>query len=1697
MKHLRLCLLCVMLTMAGAVMAATTYKSSPAYPNWTTPPTTKWDNQSPTLWGDGLLKVLAVNSEGKPTFTFRVQKADGSKIKNRTRTEVHVGSPRGALIESKDLSGEREFTYVSFKATHTSGSKKYYVVLISYMPNGTERCYYTNPITITATTEKLAMPDADSFDATSILYNCFTATWDPVEGATGYRINVKRATESYDKDKAIVFKQTANTNSYQVNGLAGNAYQFQVQAIMGSDESVWSNWSPSGKIIRTLSNVGISAGNTFGSSTLLKSSAGNEHEYTYTVTVKNNSSIDWFGSFRLKGAEENYEWLKKVIKAYESKTFTCKHKFTTTGTKNMQLYMLQGAIGNSEDDWEKIGNSFTVTVTEQTTPSGGANELENAVTYLHNRGVIDKGTVSEANTSGLLLRNHIAKMAFLGVYKKASSLPSSIAPDNYPTIYEDLAEENSTNSYYFRAARALLYLEYGDGVSPFDRNRLNFNPDGTISRLNTLKVLMETFNIKPDVTGTNNPYPQDDAVNSLMSRNKFMMGYIRKAYDENIISHQITKWNPNNPCTRGDAMLMLYRIMLKVDAGNISPNPNTGYFQPLNTTLETISMGAGLQMGNFQHYTKSSFAIDGTVPLDFAHSYNSYNTTLPDIFTAEHDVDNGKEAYLPLADGWSHTYHSYIILFKVSDDLVQALVHWGGGSIDAYERSGGGEYKALSLGVYDELLSESSGLYVKTKSQVKYHFNVRQIFDDFNIYYLSSIVDRNGNTLTIDYQTGENDMKRIRRVGDGNGRWLSFSYKSNTNLLESVSDPLGRNISFGYDYNKYTGRYQLKTFTDAEGNKTTYGYLNDKQLGTSKLLQSIRLPKGNYINNSYDGNSRLTRTENGDSETTINVSSTYGASGSTATTTSKVNVKRSTGTSAYNYTFDNNNVMTYMGGPNSMSVSITPYATEGMQHLPESIKTNSTNISKIEYDDRGNVLHVEVTGDGETLTTDYAYNTDNTLKSVTDPMRNTTRYYYDNGNLIKIESPISGITTNISRYGNGLIESITNPAGIKTEYGYNRYGNLESVTIPVLGLNLIKEAWYDEASRLKNITDALDRTYRYEYDANDNLKKETTPKGSVTQYYYDENGNLERINNAKREDTNLEYDFDTDRLTSESFGGATKSYTYNIDGTLKTYTKADRTTTLSYKYDALGRVLKDGINTYDYDSNTLRLKSVTNMESGKKLSMEYDGFGRVTSTTYNGHSNSYGYDKNGNCTSVNGTTYKYDAMNRLTKVIFNGKTITYNYRKDSQLDYVEYPNGMKTTYGYDNGGRLTSKKTALSNGTVIASYSFELNDAGNIKTQTAKEPYDGIILENQDISYNYTNNRITRAGNVNYEIDDNGNTTKCGNDNYWWDKGDRLVEAGSKSIKYDPLGNITSYGDITFTVDPLGIGNVLSDSKSGAQYIYGNGLEARVKGSKVSYYVTDFRGSVVAIVDENGNITHKYQYDEFGKVTQKEEADYNPFQYVGKYGVMVLNAHLYYMRARHYDPTIGRFLSEDPIWSTNLYPYAENNPIMGIDPKGESPYTLTYSKKTWFLRDTYTFAIDYSESEMGYFHYYKNGSEVDYWDVSSLTRNKMDYVAQNINNYRYSGDFIEKLQWQKKDENGNWVTVDVDDVDSAIQQMLKNNFNSDTPVCKFVADPSNYYDANVFHGAKTPSSCKCYNYYNPNNNTNNMSNSNRVFFGTY
>lgn len=1233
-------------------------------------------------------------------------------------------------------------------------------------------------------------------------------------------------------------------------------------------------------------------------------------------------------------------------------------------------------------------------------PDCPAGEVRDAAIYLYHKGIVE-GEDGKLYAEREATRAEVAKTSFYGAYFGPKNVPAELTVDNFPSVYTDLQDKTT---YYYRPAKALLYLDYGDGVTPFDRNRLAFEPEDNMARTYVLKELMETFNIKPEPD------------------------YISKAASLGIITSS-ENFRPNDNCTRGEAFLMLARIMQKIEAGEIeNPKPQEAdYFEPLNTTLKTISLGASLQMGNFQHYTKTSFALNGVVPLAFAHTYNSYNTTLPSVFFGDKSKTEEDDSYQPLGDGWSHNYHSFITVVgdyqsNAADNGLRVIVHWGGGGIDIY-KSDGTRLVPESIGIYDEMeYAGGDELTIKSKSQMEYLFS-KQGSSGAAVFYLSSVRDRNGNTLTINYEDGQNGSARIKSVSDGN-RSLDFSYLSGTDLLSEVKDPLSRSIKFDYFDNMQTGKKQLKSFTDAEGNTTTYEYADLSNAGSSKLLSRIQLPKGNYIENEYDANRRLKNSVSGvdgvpTTKTSVNVQTNYG-SGSISTK-SQVEVERGSQTSSYQYTYNENNVVTGMTGAKDMFVNGT-YGNADHPELPTAMQSNSIDVSNVSYDEKGNVTSISVSGDG-TLTTTMTYDDMNNLTSRTDPMGNKTTYSYDgNGNLTEVSAP-EGVTASITVNSKGLPTETSNAMGVKTQYDYNEYGNLIKTTLPALGLS--SSAVYDAASRLTSATDALGRTSSFVYSNNDFLTSETDALNHTTKYAYDKNDNLTSITNAKGGVTTMSYDNATDWLLSIEFAGAKKQYDYNKDGTLSTFTKPDGTM-LSYSYDELGRITSDGINSYSYD-NKLRLSEIS--DGSKSVSFTYDGFNRITGTSYDGTNNSYSYDENGNCTSVNGTQYSYDGLNRLTSVSFSGGTISYTYRKDSKLDKVEYPNGMTTTYGYDEVGRLTSKQTTLANGTVVAGYSYILDKVGNITEQTTQEPYSDIVLQDEDISYSYNEgNRITKAGDISFEFDANGNTTKRGDESYSWDEKDRLTSAGSTSITYDPLGLIASYGDITFTTDPLGMGNVLSDSKSGAEYIYGNGLEARV-GGMVSYYVTDVRGSVVAIVDEYGNITHKYQYDDFGRVVQKEEADYNPFQYVGKYGVMALNDHQYYMRARHYDPTIGRFLSEDPIWSTNLYPYADNNPIMGIDPRGAKSETLSIISTDLLVKKYMKLSEEYRDADNKLFRH--NLHDETYKNLLSWKNDYQERLADVMDEIYSRKDYKNFESSLSLYDHSSWYTPKTDRTDNA------------------------------------------------------------------
>jgi RHS repeat-associated protein len=132
-----------------------------------------------------------------------------------------------------------------------------------------------------------------------------------------------------------------------------------------------------------------------------------------------------------------------------------------------------------------------------------------------------------------------------------------------------------------------------------------------------------------------------------------------------------------------------------------------------------------------------------------------------------------------------------------------------------------------------------------------------------------------------------------------------------------------------------------------------------------------------------------------------------------------------------------------------------------------------------------------------------------------------------------------------------------------------------------------------------------------------------------------------------------------------------------------------------------------------------------------------------------------------------------------------------------------------------------------------------------------------------------------------------------------------------------------------------------------ANYIWGpdRALVKKEVGGGDYYYLYNGHGDVIQMVDRNGNVVNNYQYDEWGNILTSNETISNPFKYAGE--VYDDETGLYYLRARYYDPSMGRFINEDNVegqvnnpLTMNLYTYCYNNPLIFIDSTGNSPSPL-------------------------------------------------------------------------------------------------------------------------------------------------------------
>ena len=120
------------------------------------------------------------------------------------------------------------------------------------------------------------------------------------------------------------------------------------------------------------------------------------------------------------------------------------------------------------------------------------------------------------------------------------------------------------------------------------------------------------------------------------------------------------------------------------------------------------------------------------------------------------------------------------------------------------------------------------------------------------------------------------------------------------------------------------------------------------------------------------------------------------------------------------------------------------------------------------------------------------------------------------------------------------------------------------------------------------------------------------------------------------------------------------------------------------------------------------------------------------------------------------------------------------------------------------------------------------------------------------------------------------------------------------------------------------------------RYLRGIGLSHVQTQDNEAYhaYHQDEQGSTAFITGQGRETENIYQYDAFGNLLEKREDVSNRILYTAQQYDQETGQ--YYLRARYYNPVVGRFLQEDSYRGDglNLYAYCANNPVVYYDPSG-------------------------------------------------------------------------------------------------------------------------------------------------------------------
>ena len=782
--------------------------------------------------------------------------------------------------------------------------------------------------------------------------------------------------------------------------------------------------------------------------------------------------------------------------------------------------------------------------------------------------------------------------------------------------------------------------------------------------------------------------------------------------------------------------------------------------------------------------------------------------------------------------------------------------------------------------------------------------------------------------------------------------YTSYSGQNGTEsgLLSSVTDALGHSVSYTYALSSITSTVWVKTITEPGsggsivwtiGTSVTYGSIpfgvtanSNAGVGINVAVDTqlrkafMSMNYGYLFQTTYDSANNVTVLTNHPTAwlpgqyITIQQSpsqvATYGPHGNVLTQSAFSDpTKPKVTTTYYNASqyFQKQSVTDLNGHTSAFIVGTN----QGI---------DPTGVQATGNGNKGSVLYVQDAGYGVSTSPSYlkqfAYSYNSRGQKISETNLNgvvTQNSYGDQwGNLTQVvqdphvnsgDSHLAR-TTSMSYDIAGFVLQTTDPMAQVSTFSYNIIGQPLTVSCPTTA-NIPAE------------------TISYGYATNGRAQSTTDNRGTTTIAYEAGNDRVASVTDPVTGTTSYAYGPAGERATMTLPGGGTWNYSFNTTfnllskddpnsvGRMLTRITDDQGRAVDYWLDESGRPYLVRSN-QAFDAS---LNLVTYMQTA----YTYDNStGSNLSTWLTSLANTWNY-KNGQGQWLQSTlvqnAYTFDnAGQRLTNQITSAgtsRTEQYGYDELNRLKTVDYGDGQTQSYSFDAMGNRSSKQDS----------------------RTGTETY----------SYNASNMLLTRGAN-NYTNDSNGNVLAGGARTSIWDSQNRLVQCvngvNTSTFVYDADGyrrQRTVNGAVTdFVLDSSmcirernhGTGACLATYLVGAR-----GPEYRRDDTtgQVRWYLYDGIGSVLGETDPNGNVTSSRKYDVYGLVRGGTNPDgTSDHKFVGQLGhPSEDNTGLIYMRARYYDPQIGRFASEDTVRNgLNWFVYCTNNPTCLRDATGNA-----------------------------------------------------------------------------------------------------------------------------------------------------------------